>query len=104
MSGIRKLERDEIRRMYIATFKAALKEALAHHDDFSHPEARKLTRHPIYGFGVGVELNYHGRHERREALGEGAATLEEGESEDPGAGPGDEDGVGGGRLGEADLG
>lgn len=73
--SVRKLERDEIRRLYIAAAKECLKLALANHDAFMAPEARVLHQHPLYGFGVGVEFKYHGRIEH-EQLGVGAKELE----------------------------
>lgn len=79
MTTFQEAEWQEIKRLYIATFKEALKAAKLNHSALSAPEARRLNRHPIYGFGVAVEITWHGRNEVVGAIEAGAEALESGE-------------------------
>ncbi len=79
MTTFQEAEWQEIKRLYVATFKEALKAAKESHAAMSAPEARRLNRHPIYGFGVAVEITWHGRRETYEPLSAGAKSLESGE-------------------------
>lgn len=60
MSEIRDLEREEIKRLYRAAFKQAWAQAEESHEALGKPSGAAFLKHPIYGFGVGVRLEWQG--------------------------------------------